>query len=232
MFAIGLGLVCGLYVLAHGRANPDFVSDFDQVWAGARALLEGKDPYQVVGPRGAFVWKWPLYYPLPALMVVSPLGLLPVLAARVIFAGVSASLLAWGATRDGWQRLPIFISVSFMVCVELVQWSSLYTATFFLPALALVGVAKPNFGVAIATSARSNRTLGFLVIGSLALIALSEIIRRHDLAPSRLIDLIDAREDALEAPLDAARVGGGLAELQLDALGVRDPVPLDAQAAE
>jgi Squalene/phytoene synthase len=51
---------------------------------------------------------------------------------------------------------------------------------------------------------------------------LSEIIRRHDLAPSRLIDLIDAREDALEAPLDVARVGGGLAELQLDALGVRD----------
>ncbi len=51
---------------------------------------------------------------------------------------------------------------------------------------------------------------------------LSEIVRRHDLAPDRLIDLIDAREDALEAPLDAARVGGGLADLQLDALGVRD----------
>jgi phytoene synthase len=53
--------------------------------------------------------------------------------------------------------------------------------------------------------------------------ALSEIMRRHDLAPDRLIDLIDAREEALEAPLDAARIGGGLADLQLDALGVRDP---------
>jgi phytoene synthase len=51
---------------------------------------------------------------------------------------------------------------------------------------------------------------------------LCEIMQRHELAPGRLIDLIDAREDALEAPLDAARVGGGLADLQLDALGVRD----------
>jgi hypothetical protein len=176
-FAVGLGVVCGLYVLAHGRANPDFVSDFDQVWAGARALLHGKDPYQVVGPRGAFFWKWPLYYPLPALLLVSPVGLLPVLAARVIFSGVSASLLAWGVTRDGWQRLPLLISVSFMVNVELVQWASLYTAMFFLPVLALAGVAKPNFGVAITASSRSNRTLAFLLIGSFALVALSEIVR-------------------------------------------------------
>jgi hypothetical protein len=177
MFAVGLGLVCAVYVFAHGRANPDFVSDFDQVWAGARALWLGQDPYHVVGPRGSFLWKWPLYYPLPALLVVAPLGLLPVLAARIIFSGVTASLLGWAATRDGWQRLPIFISVSFMVTVELVQWSSLYTAMFFLPALAWVGVAKPNFGAAVAASSRSSRTLVYLLFGSIALVALSEMIR-------------------------------------------------------
>ena len=36
--AMAIGLVCGIYVTMHGWANPDFVSDFDQVWAGARAL--------------------------------------------------------------------------------------------------------------------------------------------------------------------------------------------------
>lgn len=61
--------------------------------------------------------------------------------------------------------------------------------------------------------------------------SLSEIIRRHDLAPGRLIDLIDAREDALEAPLDAARVGGGLADLQLEVLDVRDPATRAAARA-
>jgi len=61
--------------------------------------------------------------------------------------------------------------------------------------------------------------------------ALSEIVRRHDLSPDRLIDLIDAREGALEAPLDAARVGGGMADLQLDALGVRDPATRAAARA-
>lgn len=61
--------------------------------------------------------------------------------------------------------------------------------------------------------------------------ALSEAMRRHDLAPGRLIDLIDAREAALEAPIDAARAGGGLADLELDVLGVRDPATRAAARA-
>ena len=70
--AMAIGLVCGIYVTMHGWANPDFVSDFDQVWAGARALWQDKDPYQVVGPGREFHWRWPLYYPVPALVAVAP----------------------------------------------------------------------------------------------------------------------------------------------------------------
>lgn len=176
-FALLLGVACAVYVVAHGRANPDFVSDFDQIWAGARALLEGKDPYQVVGPQGAFYWKWPLYYPLPALIVVAPLGLLPVLAARAIFAALGAALLGWAVTRDGWFRLPIFISVSFMVTVELGQWSALYAAAFFLPWLAVVGVAKPNFGIAVGAAARSPRPLIALGAGAVVLLGISQVVQ-------------------------------------------------------
>ncbi len=175
-FALLLGILAVVYVVVHGRANPDFVSDFDQVWAGAGALWQGKDPYQVVGPHGAFHWKWPLYYPLPALLLVAPLGLLPVLAARAVFSGLSTALLAWAVTRDGWSRLPIFLSVSFMVSVELVQWSSLYAAAFFLPPLAFAGFAKPNFGVALGASARTNRTLVFLLAGAVTFFAVSEVL--------------------------------------------------------
>jgi hypothetical protein len=176
-FALLLGIAAAIYVVAHGRANPDFVSDFDQVWAGARALLQGKDPYQVVGPRGSFVWKWPLYYPLPALVLVAPLGLLPVLAARAVFSGLSALVLGWAVTRDGWYRLPIFISVSFLVTVELVQWSSLYTAAFFLPWLAFAGVAKPNFGVVLGAATGQRRTLFWVLGGAVVLTAVSQVLQ-------------------------------------------------------
>jgi hypothetical protein len=155
-----------VYVVAVGRANPDFTSDFDQVWAGARALWHGDDPYASVGPGREFGWNWPLYYPLPALLAITPLALLPILAARAIFAGLSAGLLAWGVTRDGWQRLPIFISVSFLVTIELGQWSALYAAAFFVPPLAAIGIAKPNLGAALVASDRSGRTTLWLLAGA------------------------------------------------------------------
>jgi hypothetical protein len=158
-------------------ANPDFTSDFDQVWAGAKALWEGKDPYVVVGPGREFGWNWPLYYPLPALVVLAPLGLLPVIAARAVFASVSAGLLAWGVTRDGWSRLPVFISVSFLVAIDLGQWSTLYAAAFFLPALGVIGIAKPNFAAPLIAGATRARTATWMVAGAVVLLIVSQMLR-------------------------------------------------------
>ena len=172
-----IGLVCLAYVTAHSLANPDFTSDFDQVWAGARALWQGKDPYAVVGPGREFGWRWPLYYPLPALVFVAPLGLVPVIAARAIFAGSSAALLAFAVSRDGWSRLPIFISVSFMVTMELGQWSALYAAAFFLPALGAIGIAKPNFGVALAAASNRRHAITWLLAGAVVLLIACQLLR-------------------------------------------------------
>jgi hypothetical protein len=165
-----------VYVVAVGKANPDFTSDFDQVWAGAKALWEGKDPYVVVGPGREFGWNWPLYYPLPALVALAPLGLLPVIAARAVFASLSAGLLAWAVTRDGWNRLPVFISVSFLVNVELGQWSALYAAAFFLPALGAVAIAKPNFALPLMAGATRLRTVTWIVAGAIVLLIISQVI--------------------------------------------------------
>lgn len=172
-----LGIVVAVFVVAVGRSNPDFTSDFDQVWAGARALWEGKDPYVVVGPGREFGWRWPLYYPLPALVAVAPLGLLPVLAARAVFAALSAVLLAWAITRDGWFRMPVFISVCFMVTMELGQWSALYAAAYFLPAVGVLALAKPNFGVALIAAAHHRRSVFWITCGSIALLAISQVLQ-------------------------------------------------------
>jgi phytoene/squalene synthetase len=51
---------------------------------------------------------------------------------------------------------------------------------------------------------------------------LSEIVRRHGLSAQRLFDLIDAREEEIEGPLDVVRAGHALADLQLAVLGVTD----------
>ena len=177
LFAVSLALAVSVYVVAVGKANPDFTSDFDQVWAGAKALWEGKDPYVVVGPGREFGWTWPLYYPLPALVALAPLGLLPVIAARALFASLSAGLLAWAVTRDGWSRLPIFISVSFLVTMELGQWSAMYAAAFFLPALGAVGIAKPNFAVPLVAGATRPRTVTWIVAGAIVLLLISQALQ-------------------------------------------------------
>ena len=176
-FAVLLGFACAVYVAAYGLANPDFTSDFDQVWAGARALWQHKDPYAVVGPGREFGWRWPLYYPLPALVLVAPLGLLPVLAARAVFASLSTALLAWAITRDGWSRLPIFLSVSFFVTIELGQWSALYAAAFFIPAAGLAAFAKPNFGLALAAASHRRYALAWLTLGTLTLLGISQLVQ-------------------------------------------------------
>jgi len=175
--ALGVAIAAGVYVWAYARANPDFVSDFDQVWAAARGLWTDRDPYKLVGPRGAFLWKWPLYYPLPALLIASPLGLMPVVAARVTFAATSAGLLAYALSRDGYARLLTLLSISFVTAVELVQWSPLLTAGMLLPSLAWTGVAKPNLGAAMAAYWSSRQAVIVLAIGSAALIAISFLVQ-------------------------------------------------------
>lgn len=52
--------------------------------------------------------------------------------------------------------------------------------------------------------------------------ALGETIRRHGLSLESLVELIDAREEEIEGPLDVMRAGHALADLELAVLGVED----------
>ena len=61
--------------------------------------------------------------------------------------------------------------------------------------------------------------------------ALAETVRRHGLALESLVDLIDAREEEIEGPLDVMRTGHALADLELSVLGVEDAASRQAAHA-
>lgn len=178
-FALFVGAASAAYVFLYARHNPGFRSDFDQVWAAARALLHRENPYEVIGYNKPFFQPWPIYYPLPAAVLLAPLGALPLLVARCLFVGGSAAILAWAITRDGWSRIPAFLSISFMVSIELAQWSILLAAAVLLPGLSWVGIAKPNWGVAIVASASSPRIWKPLIVGAAVLLVISFAMQPH-----------------------------------------------------
>lgn len=61
--------------------------------------------------------------------------------------------------------------------------------------------------------------------------ALAETVRRHGLVLESLIDLIDAREEEIEGPLDVMRAGHALADLELAVLGVEEAASRQAAHA-
>jgi hypothetical protein len=169
---LGIAVLAAAYVVLRGTSDPA-VSDFDQLWHGARAVLRGADPYEVVGPYGEFAWD-NLYYPFPALLLVSPLALLPLLAARACFAAISAGLLAAALIRESPVRLLMMLSAPTMIAIGRGQLSPLILAALYFPSLAWVGLAKPNIALAVVPfSANPYRSLVAAAIGGSGLLLLS-----------------------------------------------------------
>jgi len=160
--AAAIGVLAGAYWFYASWANPTGVSDFDQLWAGARAMVAGTNPYQVVranapGPVGPFEYN--LYYPLPALIVVTPLAMLPIVESRALFCALSFGLLAFLLTRRSWHPLAGLASGAGLMTLTLAQWSGLTAATVLVPALSLLSATKPNAHVAVFVSYQRWRSL-------------------------------------------------------------------------
>jgi hypothetical protein len=128
----------------HWRAPASGI-DFDQLWYAATALRRGLNPYIVVGPRGPwYVMPWPLYYPMPAILLVWPLSFLPLLLARCIFVAIPTGVLAYGMTRAAWWPLLLFLSGAYIEAARLGQWSILFSCALIYPVLAVAFPAKPT----------------------------------------------------------------------------------------
>src|SRR5687768_8423418 len=53
------------------------ISDFDQVWQGATAVLNDGNPYVLMGPGKIFNMEFPVLYPLTAFVAAIPFTALP-----------------------------------------------------------------------------------------------------------------------------------------------------------
>ena len=170
--AIVVGAVAALVHYAKINAVPDHPGDFGLAWFGARAMLHGGNPYELIGPGLVYDWPWRLIYPLTAMAAALPFALFPQTPATLAFVFASGALLAYSVTRNHWYPLLMCTSAAFLIAAGAAQWSPLFTAAMGLPPLALFFAAKPTVGFALAVAgSRSVRKFG--AIGAVILMAVS-----------------------------------------------------------
>lgn len=150
----------------------DHRTDFGMIWFGARTMLTGGNPYELVGPGLAFEWTYPLLYPGTALVAGIPFAWLSENAASVAFIGVSSFLFSYGMTRQSWHLLPLLASEAFRQSVMAAQWTLVLTAALFLPWLAGLVAVKPQSGAAV-LAATPRKGLKAAAIGSVVLLLVS-----------------------------------------------------------
>ena len=174
--AIAGGLVAGVIALLRWRYAGWMTSDLDHLWHAARAVLAGANPYDAVGPGRAFDWEWGVFYPLPAILLVTPLTVLPVAAARFIFSVLAGATLGF-AIGTRWRTLwPLFLSQAFFLAVSRNQWSPFMLATVWVPALGFFIAAKPNIGLIALASQRRDTLVRVVLLGG-ALTVISFMVR-------------------------------------------------------
>jgi hypothetical protein len=107
---------------------------------------------------------------------MAPFGMLPLQAARLLFAALSAALLAYAVTRDGMWRLIMFLSAPFWYAAIRAQWSPLIAAATLLPALGVLAALKPTVGAAVVFAQRTQRAQLVIMVASIALVVASLLI--------------------------------------------------------
>jgi len=124
-------------------------ADFPYWWEAARLLLTGGNPYTAIGPGGPpFYHDNVFVYPLSAAVATLPWSWLPVYVGSALFSAVGMGFLAFGLTRDGWERWPGLMSFPALWAVSSGQWSPWVTAAALMPALGCFGACKPTLGIA------------------------------------------------------------------------------------
>lgn len=141
--ALASGFVC--YGVLSGRHV--LAADFTWAWRAARILLAHHDPYVVIQPTGAYPFDDHFLYPLPAALASLPFAALAPELAGALFVALSAGLMTFAITRDGYHWLPMLVSAPFIKVLLAPQWSPLLVAATLLPALQFLAVTKPNLGI-------------------------------------------------------------------------------------
>lgn len=139
-------LGAGVCAWSAAHAAPGTAGDFDHLWVAARAFLESRDPYQAVRDWG---WRWPVYYPFPAIAVVAWVVWLPLEWARALFAGIGAGWATYALARRGRWALWLLLAPPFANAVVVGQWSPYFFALALTPTLQGFYCLKPSVGAAL-----------------------------------------------------------------------------------
>jgi hypothetical protein len=177
--ALGIAMLVAVSAgaIAANAGQPDLRPDIDQLWFAARAILDGRNPYYLIGPGREFDYQWQLYYPLPAVLLVTPLATLPLVAARVLMAAIGGGLLAYGIARWDARGLVVFLSHAFYVNAWYGQWTPLLVAMWYIPALAALVAAKPTMGLVMLTGVRDWRLARRGLAFAIALTVVAFVVR-------------------------------------------------------
>lgn len=161
LISVAIGVASGVFcwsLLAHFHQG---AADFSWAIRSAEHLLAGKNPYDT-----------PLeQYPLTAAFFGLPFAWLRPEVAGGLFYGISSALLALGLTRQGYQRLLVFLAYPYWAGILTAQWSPLITASAFFPLLLPATLAKPQIGFPVALTHLSRR--GILACALLVLLSLA-----------------------------------------------------------
>jgi hypothetical protein len=184
--ATSLGIACAVGIAAallawHTQRSPQhLLIDFDQNYAAARFLREGRDPYQLIGPGREFNWQWPWFYPLTTAVFALPFTFLPMWLAPVVFAGIGGAAFALALEHSGqparWRYLAL-LSKPFLVAVVTGQASCLLASAFILAPFVALAAIKPNIGAAIVAARADRRGLLAAVLGGALLFLVSLALR-------------------------------------------------------
>jgi hypothetical protein len=142
-------------------------SDYRVVWSAGRAVLDRVDPYGVAASGLVPVLADRFFYPLPAALFGMPFAWLPVSLAAVCFAAASGALFMFAMTGDGFERVPVVLSIPFIFASKISQTTPLIVGLALIPALSGLALLKPNLGIPLFS--RAPRLGPIIVCGVLLL---------------------------------------------------------------
>jgi hypothetical protein len=146
VFVVSIALGAGLYSFALQIAQPASATDLGPLLYAARSFVAGQNPYEAVGRVAPWSNVPPVLYPLPAILLFTPVAALPLIVVSTAWSAVGAGLLAWVVTRDRVisPSSVVFFSVPFIHAVQLSQWTTLLTAAPLLPWGGFLLACKPT----------------------------------------------------------------------------------------
>src|SRR5688500_304813 len=132
--------------------------DHLMLWRAAHIVIDGGDPYRLMWWMDVPALHTPFNYPLPAVGMGMPFMCMRQQDAAIAFVASSAALLGYALTRGDFSRVPLVLSVPFVMSAQLSQTSFLILGLALIPEAAGLTVMKPNAGLALFAWRPSWRT--------------------------------------------------------------------------